>query len=62
MNNTYRGPRTVVTARVSTETVLLLETAAAQQDITRSALLTRLIEKWGNEWYRANIGQATHHG
>jgi len=41
-----KGPRKFITARVSTETILALEAAAATAGLTRSALITLILEDW----------------
>jgi hypothetical protein len=45
--------RQVVTARVSEETVLLLDVAANRLGVTRSAMLTELLDRWAH-----NVSQA----
>ena len=46
-----KGPRGLVVARVSAETVLALELAAATAGLTRSALVALILEGWveGNQ-------------
>ena len=51
----YRGPRTVITARVSKETVLVLEAAAATRDVSRSALASAVLEEWAQSWADAHL-------
>ena len=41
-----KGPRSLVTARVSGETVLALELAAAMAGLTRSALVALILAEW----------------
>lgn len=52
--STYKGPRRTVTVRVSAESVLILEAAAAGSGVSRSALLARLLESYAEAWMRAN--------
>jgi hypothetical protein len=44
-----KGPRKFVTARVSAQTVLALEAAAAAAGLTRSELVALVLEGWVEE-------------
>lgn len=52
--DTYQGPRRQVSVRLSAETVLTLELAAAAYGVSRHDLVTRLLERWAREWEKAS--------
>jgi hypothetical protein len=42
----YKGPRVIVSARISAKAALTLEVAAAERRLSRSALAASLLETW----------------
>lgn len=52
---TSKGPRKATTVRLSAEADVLLEVAATDLGVTKTALATELLERWADAWLRANL-------
>jgi hypothetical protein len=52
-----KGPRQLVALRLPASVCLLLNLAAAEVGMTRTALATELVERWAEQWLLRNQEQ-----